>query len=67
LGELSVNNEVNNGSDKKTIGYVTKWMRTQHAILFKLSTAMIQVNFLDNSEIYICSDTKVVTYKSKRG
>lgn len=41
-------------------------MRTQHACLFRLSTAVIQVCFNDGTEVYLCTDTKVVSYKSKR-
>jgi hypothetical protein len=47
--------------------YVYKWIRVQHAVLFRLSTAVIQTIFFDNTEIYICTDTKLVTYKSKTG
>ena len=36
-------------------------------MLFRLSTAVIQTIFFDNTEIYICTDTKLVTYKSKTG
>lgn len=50
--------------DPKT--YVKKWMRTQHALLFRLSTALIQVSFKDNTEVFIATDTKLITYKSKR-
>ena len=39
----------NNGGAKerkvKDIVYVKKWMRTRHAIMFRLSNKVVQVNF----------------------
>merc|ERR1711974_255134 len=31
--------------------YVKKWMKTKHAIMFRLSNKIVQVNFTDKSEI----------------
>ena len=47
--------------------YVKKWMRTRHAIMFRLSNKVVQVNFQDHTEIMLSSETKVVTYVNKRG
>lgn len=44
-----------------------KWMRTRHAIMFRLSNKVVQVNFQDHTEIMLSSETKVVTYVNKRG
>jgi polo-like kinase 1 len=47
--------------------YVKKWMRTRHAIMFRLSNKVVQVNFQDHTEIMLSSETKIVTYVNKRG
>ena len=47
--------------------YVKKWMRTRHAIMFRLSNKIVQVNFQDKTEIILSSETRVVTYVNKKG
>eukprot|EP00357_Protocruzia_adherens_P027132 CAMPEP_0115009622 /NCGR_PEP_ID=MMETSP0216-20121206/22751_1 /TAXON_ID=223996 /ORGANISM="Protocruzia adherens, Strain Boccale" /LENGTH=677 /DNA_ID=CAMNT_0002377523 /DNA_START=60 /DNA_END=2093 /DNA_ORIENTATION=+ len=47
--------------------YVKKWMRTNHAIMFRLSNKIVQVNFKDRTEIVLNSETRLVTYLNKRG
>ena len=42
-------------------------MRTRHAIMFRLSNKVVQVNFQDHTEIMLSSETKLVTYVNKRG
>ena len=53
--------------DMKNYVYVKKWMRTKHAILFRLSNKIVQVCFLDQTEIILSSETRVVTYVDKKG
>jgi len=53
--------------DIKNYVYVKKWMRTKHAILFRLSNKIVQVCFLDQTEIILSSETRVVTYVDKKG
>lgn len=57
--------------EKKVLGedtvYVKKWMRTRHAIMFRLSNKVVQVNFQDHTEIILSSESKVVTYVNKKG
>ena len=53
--------------DEKHYVYVKKWMKTKHAILFRLSNKIVQVSFLDQTEIILSSETKVVTYTDKKG
>ena len=53
--------------DEKKYVYVKKWMKTKHAILFRLSNKIVQVSFLDQTEIILSSETKVVTYMDKKG
>ena len=52
--------------DEKHYVYVKKWMKTKHAILFRLSNKIVQVSFLDQTEIILSSETKVVTYMDKK-
>ena len=47
--------------------YVKKWMRTRHAIMFRLSNKIVQVNFQDHTEIILSSETRIVTYVNKKG
>lgn len=58
-------------TDKKPLSedtvYVKKWMRTRHAIMFRLSNKVVQVNFQDHTEIILSSESKVVTYVNKKG
>lgn len=51
----------------KEVVYVKKWMRTRHAIMFRLSNKVVQVNFQDHTEIMLSSETKIVTYVNKKG
>ena len=53
--------------DEKKYVYVKKWMKTKHAILFRLSNKIVQVSFLDQTEIILSSETKIVTYTDKKG
>lgn len=66
--------EKKEGEESKTptrelenVVYVKKWMRTRHAIMFRLSNKIVQVNFQDHTEIILSSESKVVTYVNKRG
>jgi polo-like kinase 1 len=49
------------------IVYVKKWVRTKHAVMFRLSNKIVQVNFQDHTEIILSSETRMVTYVDKRG
>lgn len=49
------------------IVYVKKWMRTKHAIMFRLSNKIVQVNFQDHTEILLNSENRLVTYVNKKG
>jgi polo-like kinase 1 len=46
--------------------YVKKWMRTKHAIMFRLSNKIVQVNFQDHTEILLNSESRMVTYVNKK-
>eukprot|EP01017_Pseudomicrothorax_dubius_P033584 TRINITY_DN4512_c0_g2_i2.p1 TRINITY_DN4512_c0_g2~~TRINITY_DN4512_c0_g2_i2.p1 ORF type:complete len:353 (+),score=86.55 TRINITY_DN4512_c0_g2_i2:64-1122(+) len=47
--------------------YVKKWMKTKHALLFRLNNKLVQVVFLDNTQIIISSTHKMVMYINKKG
>ena len=57
------------GNQKALNGYVyvKKWMRTRHAIMFRLSNKIVQVCFQDHTEIILSSESRVVTYANKKG
>jgi len=38
-----------NGNFEPGYVYVKKWMKTKHAIMFRLSNKIVQVNFTDKS------------------
>ena len=52
---------------EKNVVMVKKWMRTKHAILFRLNNKVVQVCFQDNSQIILCSDSRLVCYVSRQG
>ena len=45
--------------------YVAKWLRTKHAILFRLSNSTVQIIFHDQTEVLLTSDLRFVTYVNK--
>lgn len=46
--------------------YVKKWMKTKHAIIFRLNNKIVQVNFADKTEIILSSENRMVTYVNKK-
>jgi polo-like kinase 1 len=61
------------GSDRLNIEessdmvFVKKWVRTRHAILFRLSNKTVHVVFFDRSEVMLSSEDRVITYVNKQG
>lgn len=47
--------------------YVKKWVRTRHAILFRLSNKTVQIVFFDKTELLLSDNGNTVTYVSKDG
>jgi POLO box duplicated region len=45
--------------------YLKKWMRTKHAILFRLSNQTVQVVFYDQTEVLLTPDDRYITYVDK--
>ena len=66
-GENKEEEDKDKEKDKKPFTYVKKWMRTRHAIMFRLSNKIVQVCFQDKTEIILSSESRVVTYANKRG
>jgi serine/threonine protein kinase len=46
--------------------YLKKWLRTRHAIIFRLSNKTVQVNFYDHTKVILSSEAQVVTYVNKQ-
>ena len=46
--------------------FVKKWVRTRHAILFRLSNHTVQVMFLDNTEVVLSAEARVLTFCDKQ-
>ena len=55
------------GEDDENVVYAKKWIRTHHAILFRLSNKIIQVTFEDHTEIIINSIIREIVYINKKG
>lgn len=47
--------------------YVKKWMRTKHALLFRLSSHVVQVLFTDRTSVVLASESGAMTYVGKDG
>ncbi len=63
-GEAKEEKEKENS--EKPFTYVKKWMRTRHAIMFRLSNKIVQVCFQDHTEIILSSESRIVTYVNKK-
>lgn len=46
--------------------YLKKWVRTKHAILFRLSDQTVQIVFYDQTEVLLTPDKRFVTYVDKK-
>lgn len=53
------------GPDENFV-FIKKWVRTKHAILFRLSNQTIQIVFYDQSEILLTPDERYITYVDKQ-
>jgi len=51
----------------KDLVYLKKWMKTKHAVVFRLSNKVVQVIFEDKSELALSSISKKVSYLNKKG
>lgn len=46
---------------------VRKWLRTKHAIVFRLTVGAVQINFFDHTKIIVNEPQDTVTYIDKAG
>jgi len=47
--------------------YVKRWLITKQAMIFRLSSKVIQVCFFDRTEVILSPESKVVTYTDATG
>eukprot|EP00826_Nyctotherus_ovalis_P046601 TRINITY_DN5285_c0_g1_i24.p2 TRINITY_DN5285_c0_g1~~TRINITY_DN5285_c0_g1_i24.p2 ORF type:complete len:116 (+),score=21.62 TRINITY_DN5285_c0_g1_i24:555-902(+) len=59
--------EATSDKEMSAMVYVKKWMRTRHAIMFRLSNKIVQVNFQDHTEVVLNSEAREVIYVNKKG
>jgi len=53
------------GSALANMTFVKKWVRTRHAVLFRLSNRQVQVNFFDHTSLLLSSRARLVTFTDK--
>lgn len=64
--EIQCNENVVEEEDALSTVFLKKWVRTKHAILFRLSDQTVQVVFYDHTEILLSSEARIVTYVNKK-
>ena len=52
--------------DEENIIYMKKWIKTKHAMLFRLSNDTVQIQFNDETQIIISSEGKLITFVDKQ-
>jgi polo-like kinase 1 len=50
----------------KQLVYLKKWVRTKHAIFFRLSDQTVQIVFYDHTEVLLTPDERHITYVDKQ-
>ena len=53
-------------STQRCIPFVKKWLKTRHAIVFRVSNRIVQVSFFDNSAILMATDGDQIAYVNKQ-
>lgn len=53
------------GYKSGSLSFVKKWLRTKHAIVFRLSSGIIQINFFDHTKLIVNSPMEMVTFINK--
>jgi serine/threonine protein kinase len=64
---FGVSSAVYANEHESELPFLKKWVRTRHALLFRLSNKTVQIVFFDRSEILLSSEARVVTYVAKQG
>jgi len=47
------------------MAYLKKWVRTKHAVFFRLSDQTVQIVFYDHTEVLLTPDERYITYVDK--
>ena len=58
---------IEEGINENHFIYLKRFVKTKHAILFRLSNKTVQISFHDNTEIILSQENKTVTYINKKG
>ena len=64
-GENSETLKSSSVGESTSPAYVKKWLRTKHAILFWLSSDIVQVVFFDQTEVMLTKDESSIVYVDK--
>ena len=54
------------GINEMQFVYIKKFVRTKHAILFRLSNLTVQISFYDNTAIILSKESQKLTYVNKK-
>lgn len=54
------------GINERQFLYLKRFVKTKHAILFRLSNKTVQISFHDKTELILNNETKIVTYINKK-
>ena len=49
-------------SYQRGLPFVKKWLRTKHAIVFRLNIGVVQINFFDHTKLVVNGPRDTVTY-----
>ncbi|KAI8618216.1 kinase-like domain-containing protein [Chytriomyces sp. MP71] len=52
-------------TQKSDLIFLTKYLRTKHGVIFRLSNQVVQINFFDHTKIILSQNASVVTYIDK--
>ena len=67
LNGMEIGGIHNDNEGDEDLIYVKKWVRTRHAILFRLSDRTVQVVFFDHTELILSAGARLITYVDKHG
>ena len=68
FGQSSTSSNTDTQSSKEQeLPFLKKWVRTKHAVVFRMSNRSVQVVFFDRSEVLVFAKARVITYVSKLG
>ena len=54
-----------NNDENHDMAYLKKWVRTKHAVFFRLSDHTVQIVFYDHTEVLLTPDERYITYVDK--